>query len=69
MTEALGYIWYIFDKLISWFFNDTEMFEGVTIGWVIIVVTVFGLLIRSLLNIPRSARTVNTNRLPRNQDD
>lgn len=67
MSTALGYIWYIFDKLINWFFNDTEMFEGVTIGWVIIVVTVFGLLIRSLLNIPRGARTINTRRLDRDQ--
>ena len=69
MSEALEYIYYIFDSMFDWLFNDAELFENVTIGWVIIVVTVFGLLIRSLLNIPRSARTVNTNRLPRNQDD
>ena len=69
MSTALGYIWYIFDKLINWFFNDTEMFEGVTIGWVIIVVTVFGLLIKSLLNIPRGARRISTDRLSRDKDN
>lgn len=69
MTEALNYIWYIFDKLINWFFNDTVLFEGVTIGWVIVVITVFGLLIRSLLNVPRGARTVSTDRFTRNKDN
>ena len=69
MTEALNYIWYIFDKLINWFFNDTVLFEGVTIGWVIVVITVFGLLIKSLLNVPRGARGVSADRFTRNKDN
>ena len=69
MTEALNYIWYIFDKLINWFFNDTVLFEGVTIGWVIVVITVFGLLIKSLLNVPRGARSVSADRFTRNKDN
>lgn len=69
MSTALGYIWYIFDKLINWFFNDTEMFTNVTLGWVITVIIVFGLLIRSLLNVPRGARSINTRRLARDQNN
>ena len=69
MTEALNYIWYIFDKLINWFFNDTVLFEGVTIGWVIVVITVFGLLIRSLLNVPRGAQRISADRFTRNKDN
>lgn len=68
MSTALGYIWYIFDKLINWFFNDTEMFTGVTLGWVIVVISVFYMLIRSLLNIPRGARSVSTSRLTQRED-
>ena len=69
MNNALGYIWYIFDKLINWFFNDALIVSNVSIGWVLVVITVFAMLIRSLLNIPRGARRLNTDRLARDKGD
>lgn len=34
-------------------FNDFELFPGVSVGWLFIVVAVFGVLINSILNIPK----------------
>ena len=56
MSEALEYIYYIFDSMFDWLFNDAELFENVTIGWVIVVCILFGMVIKSILNIPRGSR-------------
>lgn len=53
MTEALTYIYYIFDAFIDCIFDDLEIFPGVTIGWVLVSVILFSLLIRNILNMPR----------------
>lgn len=62
MTEALQYIYYIFDKLLDWLFNSAEFFPNVTIGWVIITIILFGMVIKSIINIPRSVRRSNISR-------
>lgn len=53
MTTALTYIYYMFDSFISCIFNDLEIAENVTIGWVLVAVIIFSLLIRNILNLPR----------------
>lgn len=59
MSEALQYIYYIFDKLLNWIFNDAEFFPNVTVGWVIITILLFGMVIRSILNLPRNIKWSN----------
>ena len=56
MSEALSYIYYIFDSMFDWLFNDAELFTNVTIGWVIVVCILFSMVIKSILNIPRGIR-------------
>lgn len=51
MDIALTYIFYIFNKIINFLFNK-EFFSGVSIGWVFIVVSVFAIVIKSVLNLP-----------------
>lgn len=51
MNDALTYIFYIFNKIIYFLFNK-EFFSGVSIGWVFIVVSVFAIVIKSVLNLP-----------------
>ena len=54
MTQALAYLWYIFDSFISCIFNDLEIATNVTVGWILVAVFIFALLIRNILNLPRS---------------
>ena len=56
MSEALQYIYYIFDSMFDWLFNDAELFTNVTLGWVIVVCILFSMVIKSILNIPRGIR-------------
>lgn len=59
MNEALTYIYQIYNKFLDLIFNQFEMFSGVTIGWVIIAIMVFGMMINSILNIPKGIRRTN----------
>lgn len=52
MNNALTYIYYIFNKCLSFVFNDMLIAENVSVGWVCICLIVFGLLMGSILNIP-----------------
>ena len=54
MGEALLYIYQIFSAFVTFVFNDMLIAQGVSIGWVAVVVLIFGILIRSILNVPRS---------------
>lgn len=58
MSEALGYIYEIYDNFINFVFNQMEIEAGVTIGWVAVAVFIFRILIKSLLNLPRSGRSI-----------
>lgn len=53
MAQALTYLYEIYAGFINMVFNDFELFPGVSVGWLFIVVAVFGILINSILNIPK----------------
>lgn len=55
MTEALAYIYYIFNKFVEWIYNEAVLFPGVSLGWIISDGVIFAMLIRSLLNIPTAS--------------
>lgn len=54
MSEALELLYTIYSSFIDWIFNRATIFEGITIGWVAVVVFVFSILINSIINIARS---------------
>lgn len=56
MTDAITIFYSIFDKIYNLIFNQAVIVEGVSVGWVFIVVLIFGILIRMLLNIPSGVR-------------
>lgn len=56
MADALNYLYQIFDGFINMVFNDFEIVNGVTVGWVAVSVIVFGILINSILNIPKGVQ-------------
>lgn len=53
MSDALTYLYYIFDKFVVFVFNTMEVSSGVTYGWIIISIFIFSILIRSILNLPK----------------
>ena len=54
MVDALNYIYLIFDKFVQCVFVDLELYSGVTLGWIAVSVLLFSLMIRSILNLPKS---------------
>lgn len=54
MVDALNYIYLIFDKFVKCVFVDLELYSGVTLGWIAVSVLLFSLMIRSILNLPKS---------------
>lgn len=54
MSEALTYMYYIFDRYVDFIFNGMQIVSGVTVGWVLVVIILFAMMIRSILNMPRS---------------
>lgn len=58
MNQALTYLYYIFDSFIDLVFNRMEIASNVTIGWIMISITLFALIIRSVLNLPKGM-TIN----------
>lgn len=56
MTDAISIFYSIFDKIYNLVFNQAVIVEGVSVGWVFIVVLIFGVIIRMLLNIPSGVR-------------
>lgn len=53
MSEALNYLYYIYDSFIDFVFNTMTISDNVSVGWIAIVVILFGIMIRSILNLPR----------------
>ena len=62
MNDALTIIEYIFVKQLNFVFNDLEILPNVTIGWVIVVITIFSILIYNVVNIARSSPIVKGNK-------
>lgn len=54
MSEALNVIYEIYTAFINLVFTSFDIGSGVTVGWVFVAVIVFGMLINSVLNLPRS---------------
>lgn len=61
MTDALNFLYYIYDKFINLVFNQLEFFTNVTVGWVAVGCLIFGILIKSLLALPRSSPRIYLN--------
>lgn len=53
MAEALTILYQIYNSFLDLVFNRFELFTGVTIGWVLVSIVVFGLMISNILNLPR----------------
>lgn len=53
MEQALTYLFQIYQGFITWVFDDMTIASNVTVGWVAISVIIFGILINSILNIPK----------------
>lgn len=58
MAQALGYIYDIYSGFLNLVFNVFAIESGVTVGWIIVSVIVFGLMINNILNLPKSAPSV-----------
>lgn len=58
MSQAINVIFYIFNKVLDLLFNQVEIIEGVYLGWVLITIIVFGILISSILNVPNGITKV-----------
>lgn len=56
MSEALEYLYYIYDKFVYFVFNTMAIDTGITYGWIVISIFIFSILIRSVLNLPRGIR-------------
>lgn len=52
MSTALTYIYYIFNKCLTFVFSDMLIANNVSVGWIYISIIVFGVLVGSILNIP-----------------
>lgn len=53
MNDALNFIYSSLSALTSFVFNQMIIVEGVTVGWVIVVMIVFGIIISNILNLPK----------------
>lgn len=58
MSDAITLFYQVLQILVSWIFN-AEIVSGVSIGWIFVSVAIFGILIRSILNIPKSSNSLN----------
>lgn len=54
MSDALNYLYLIYDDMLDLLFNSFYMFTGVSVGWVMVTVIIFAIVIRSIINVPRS---------------
>lgn len=66
MSEALNIIYEIYSAFIGMLFTTFDIGGGVTIGWVFIAVIVFGMLINSILNLPRSMSVMSVDHVRSN---
>lgn len=52
MNDAIELFYYIFTKIYNFVFNQAVFTQGVSIGWVLVAVILFGIVVSSVLNIP-----------------
>lgn len=60
MSQALTYLYEIYTSFLDLVFNRFELFTNVTIGWIIVSIVIFGLMINNILNLPKGVHTVST---------
>lgn len=58
MSQALTYIYDIYSAFITMVFDTFDIGNGVTIGWIMVAIIIFSLMINNILNLPRSAPSV-----------
>lgn len=54
MSEAIEILYQIYFAFVDWVFNAAFIVEGVSIGWIAVVVFVFSVMINSIINIARA---------------
>lgn len=52
MSDAILFVFDIFNRLIDLLFNRIKIVDGVYLGWVILAISLFIMIIRSVLNVP-----------------
>ena len=58
MSDAITLFYKVLQIIVSWIF-DAEIVSGVSIGWIFVSIAIFGILIRSILNVPKSSNSLN----------
>ena len=58
MSDAITLFYKVLQIIVSWIF-DAEIVSGVTLGWIFVSIAIFGILIRSILNVPKSSNSFN----------
>lgn len=61
MQDAITLFYKVLQILLSWIFS-AEIVSGVSIGWIFVSVAIFSILVRSILNVPRSSNSLNVSR-------
>lgn len=70
--NATEVVIYIFRKTLTTFLDTLDIGGGVTIGWIIIGVSLIGMLISTILSRPISGKVINAGnreRLNRNKEE
>lgn len=52
MSDAINVVYYIFNKFIDFLFNQAYIIQGVSIGWIIVICSIFTILFTAILNRP-----------------
>lgn len=52
MNEAINIVYYIFNKFIDFLFNQAYILDGVSLGWIIVICSIFTILFTGILNRP-----------------
>ncbi len=69
MSDAIVLFYEILKYCVSFVFERCVIVEGVTLGWVLISVIIFSMLIGSILSVPRSATPYSFNRHKKDNDN
>lgn len=56
MNNAIEVFYYIFGKVYTFLFDTMEITQGVTVGWVLLTIIIFSIIIRSVLALPSISR-------------
>lgn len=57
MVDAINLLFQIYLKFVDFIFDKAEILNGVTLGWIVLSVLIFGVLIRSLMAVPSRSQS------------